>query len=445
MLRRTGHPQPSCRPFRPGSTAFAQAARARRPTSPIPRERSKARSRVSRPAVELLVLLVRSRPASAACARGGSGSFANRRSTSASPTRQQLRVGDGPRPAKGVASESRKLVRSFVASARWSSTSARSRWRAAVRACQTATPAPVARPTHDGRRRAEGEPVTGHELPRAIAERIRSGAHGKAAEMAPQVVRHRFGRRVALGGRFLSALATMLSRSPCSAPRSLLGVRGAAGRDSAGAPLVMAIDGHRAGDTYRFGVDDRAHQLRGRARLASRRMPARDIRYSSTPSAYTSVAAVTSPPVTCSGAAYSGVSIDAPSRVSAVTSPAGFTFQQLGDAEIEQLDLAVRAHQHVGRLDVAVHDQIRVRVGDGGQHVQEQRGCAPRRPGSGRRNRRRCARPRPVPGRGKAGRAATRRRRSGARCGDAGGEPGCWLPAGTAPRRRGPRGWRSGA
>jgi hypothetical protein len=47
-------------------------------------------------------------------------------------------------------------------------------------------------------------------------------------------------------------------------------------------------------------------------------------------------------------------------------------FEQLGDAEVEQLHLAVRADQHVRGLEVAVHDQVRVRVRHRGEHVQEQ-------------------------------------------------------------------------
>ena len=100
--------------------------------------------------------------------------------------------------------------------------------------------------------------------------------------------------------------------------------------------------------------------------------------YRSTPSAYTSVAVVTCPPVTCSGAAYSGVSAAPPSRVSALASadlrlpPLGIPLEQLGDPEVEQLDLPIDPDEHVRRLDVAVHDQVGVRVGDSLQHIEEQ-------------------------------------------------------------------------
>ena len=47
-------------------------------------------------------------------------------------------------------------------------------------------------------------------------------------------------------------------------------------------------------------------------------------------------------------------------------------FEQLGDAEIEQLDLALARDQHVRRLEVAVHDQRCVRVRHGIEHVEEE-------------------------------------------------------------------------
>ncbi len=47
-------------------------------------------------------------------------------------------------------------------------------------------------------------------------------------------------------------------------------------------------------------------------------------------------------------------------------------FEQLGDPEVEQLDLAVVGHEHVGRLEIPVHDEVGVRVRDGRQDVEEQ-------------------------------------------------------------------------
>ena len=86
-----------------------------------------------------------------------------------------------------------------------------------------------------------------------------------------------------------------------------------------------------------------------------------------------SVAVVIGPPVNCSGAAYSGVS----ARPALASERRGLarvrlSLEQLCDAEVEQLDFAVVADEHVRRLDVPVHDQVGVGVGDGREYVEEQ-------------------------------------------------------------------------
>jgi hypothetical protein len=48
-----------------------------------------------------------------------------------------------------------------------------------------------------------------------------------------------------------------------------------------------------------------------------------------------------------------------------------FILQQLGDAEIEQLHLAVVVDQHIRRLDVPVNDQVGVRVRNGIEHLEK--------------------------------------------------------------------------
>ena len=52
--------------------------------------------------------------------------------------------------------------------------------------------------------------------------------------------------------------------------------------------------------------------------------------------------------------------------------------QQLGDAEVEQLRHAVGGDQDVRWLDVAMHDEVLMRVGHGGAHLAKQSGAAPR-------------------------------------------------------------------
>ena len=46
--------------------------------------------------------------------------------------------------------------------------------------------------------------------------------------------------------------------------------------------------------------------------------------------------------------------------------------QQLGDAEIEQADLALAVDQNVRRLQITMHDPVVVRILDRAQHLQKQ-------------------------------------------------------------------------
>ena len=48
-----------------------------------------------------------------------------------------------------------------------------------------------------------------------------------------------------------------------------------------------------------------------------------------------------------------------------------FAFEQLGYSEIQQFRLPILADQHIGRLEVAMHDQVRVSVGHRTQHFEE--------------------------------------------------------------------------
>src|SRR6185437_879316 len=48
------------------------------------------------------------------------------------------------------------------------------------------------------------------------------------------------------------------------------------------------------------------------------------------------------------------------------------TFEELCDSEVEELHRAVARHEDVARLDVPMNDQVRVRVADGRQDIQEE-------------------------------------------------------------------------
>jgi hypothetical protein len=85
-----------------------------------------------------------------------------------------------------------------------------------------------------------------------------------------------------------------------------------------------------------------------------------------------SAAVVTGSPRSCSGAAYCGVRArPAFARELGLLARRRAFLEQLGDAEVEQLDAAVLRHQHVVGLDVAVDDQARMRMRRRGEHVEE--------------------------------------------------------------------------
>jgi len=76
---------------------------------------------------------------------------------------------------------------------------------------------------------------------------------------------------------------------------------------------------------------------------------------------------------------YDGVPTTAPSAVSprardldGARFVARVGAQVLGEPPVDDHSLAKRAHQDVVRLEVAVHDQVLVRVAHGGAHLQEQ-------------------------------------------------------------------------
>ena len=75
--------------------------------------------------------------------------------------------------------------------------------------------------------------------------------------------------------------------------------------------------------------------------------------------------------------------------------------------------------QHVRRLQVAVDDQVGVRVRDRRQHVEEQPDARRRRRAAARRSSDRCGGRRRARAPGRAGRRPRRRRRSAGRCADA--------------------------
>ena len=99
--------------------------------------------------------------------------------------------------------------------------------------------------------------------------------------------------------------------------------------------------------------------------------------YSRTPSEYTSEASVTSPPLICSGLAYSGVMAAAKRPDRLLASRQNFRIHNLGDAEIQQLGDPAACHQNIAGLDVAVDHAGAVRELHRGANRQQTVPAAP--------------------------------------------------------------------
>jgi hypothetical protein len=50
----------------------------------------------------------------------------------------------------------------------------------------------------------------------------------------------------------------------------------------------------------------------------------------------------------------------------------GFGLEPLGNAEVEQLHLTGGRDQHIRRLEVAMHDEVGVRMSHGGEHIEKE-------------------------------------------------------------------------
>ncbi len=182
---------------------------------------------------------------------------------------------------------------------------------------------------------------------------------------------------------------------------------------SAGGTSARVLGG--GGSSCEHGVDH------GRAERARKGRRPVSISYRTTPSDHTSERASTRPR-DCSGAPYSSVPAVSPVFVSGHVG-------HLGDAEVEHLGRPVLAHEHVGRLEVAVDDAPRVGRGDARRDAAR-RGGPPR---DRERHRAGAARPasrrRSTRGRCRAGRRRSRPPRR--RCRRWGGR--AWPPRGPRP------------
>lgn len=201
--------------------------------------------------------------------------------------------------------------------------------------------------TGDARHQQHGsrhaQPVATQELAQAVAGAGRLRQHRQAVEPAAQVVGQRVGGGVALLG-FLGqgleqhAIEVALERHVVA----VVGVGGLAhqqrrpgGGLAVGGAGLRGAAGEQAVQQRAEAVDVHRRAGRGAAQLFGRGVAGRE---------------------------------RAPQRVRALAGGVG----ELADAEIEQARVPGIVHQHVGWLDVAVDDEVAVRVRDRAADLQEQ-------------------------------------------------------------------------
>ena len=81
---------------------------------------------------------------------------------------------------------------------------------------------------------------------------------------------------------------------------------------------------------------------------------------------------MTGSPHTCSGLAYSGVSIRSKPIVCSGVAESESEAEQLGDTKVEKLRHAIVGYQDVARLQVAMNDEVLMSELDGGAHGAKQ-------------------------------------------------------------------------
>jgi hypothetical protein len=217
----------------------------------------------------------------------------------------------------------------------------------------------------------DGQSVAPHEPGSAIPEGIGPRGDGFVAEIAAQVVGQGSHGRVALGGVLLERPRhDRLQVAPQRAPKLL---RRAPAIGGTGAFRLVRVRCHSRGEPRGLAAQDRGEQLVRRGSQARpRRMTARE---EPVQQHAERVDVDRRGDESARDLLRSGVlGCQSASRLPRQREgrPDPLRRQQLGHAEVEQPDGALPVDQDVRGLEVAVHDQVRVRVGDRGCHVQEQ-------------------------------------------------------------------------
>ena len=228
------------------------------------------------------------------------------------------------------------------------------------------------------------QPVSAHELGRAVGGGLGACRDGPVLEVAPELVAHREHRGIALFGalakRFGDDRLEVAGQEPAQAlrgratQRGNLGdrplERGAAPRHR---PSAAGIAHHGVREAWRIGFDDCPHEVGGRlrGRVVGKAPGQHQIEQ---PSERVDVRRGRDE---ASGELL-GRGEGGRERPAGVPGEGGrlprlpLALEELGDAEIEELRLAAARHEHVRRLQVPVHDQARVRVGHGVEHVEKE-------------------------------------------------------------------------
>ena len=199
------------------------------------------------------------------------------------------------------------------------------------------------------RRGGEGEAMPGDELPRPIEPRAGERFDRKAGERAADVVGERGDRGVAL----LRILAQRLEADLVEVPRRA--ARAQAARDLA-RTLGLALD-DLPGEGERAGRLDSERPLPGK-QLEQQEPERMDVGRRRRRLALD---------LFRRGVARRQQVVDAARQAEVVL------LEELGDAEVEELHLALAGDEDVRRLEVAVHHQVRMRIGDRVAHLEEDR------------------------------------------------------------------------
>ena len=207
--------------------------------------------------------------------------------------------------------------------------------------------------------------VAPHKKLQAPAWRRRPGGNGPVVKVAGDVVGHAFSRAVTLG----RCGAQRLQHDGVQIARQLGAQRSGMGGAT---PGRHAAAQRRLAGWQRRVVQHGLHRVRHRALGLGMRQRAGQQLIQQHAEAINIGGGGDRPAVDLLGRSVARRQhIAAVARQRAGGSRTGRRLQQLGNAEIEQFDLALPVHKHVGRFDVAMHHQVAVGMGHGGQHLQK--------------------------------------------------------------------------